>query len=72
MFFVLYHRNITVTRCCFYGCDVEALGTVFLLLFLSVGPAESRLALCNLSRLIVLSPLLVPTFISRGAPRRTA
>jgi hypothetical protein len=37
-----------------------------------VGPAESRLAHCSLSRLIVLSPLLVPTFISRGAPRQTA
>jgi hypothetical protein len=31
-----------------------------LLLLLSVGPAESRLAHCSLSRLIVLNPALVP------------
>jgi hypothetical protein len=44
---------------------------VFLLfLFLSVGPAESRLAHCSLSRIIVLNPALVPPFISRGAPRQ--
>jgi hypothetical protein len=37
-----------------------------------VGPAESRLAHCSLSRLIVPNPVLVPPFISRGPPRQTA
>jgi hypothetical protein len=45
---------------------------LLLLLLLSVGPAESRRAHCSLPRLIVLTSLLVPPFISRGALRRTA
>jgi hypothetical protein len=39
---------------------------------LSVGPAESHLAHCSLSMIIVVTPLLVPSFISSGAPRQTA
>jgi hypothetical protein len=38
----------------------------------SLGPVESRLAHCSLTRLIVQTPLLVPPCISRGAPRQTA
>jgi hypothetical protein len=45
---------------------------LLLLLLISVEPTESRLAHCSLSRLIVLNPVLVPQFISRGAPRQTA
>jgi hypothetical protein len=48
------------------------LPTYLLFLLLSVGPAESHLAHCGLSRLIVLNPALVPLFISRGAPHQTA
>jgi hypothetical protein len=36
------------------------------------GPAESRLMHCSLLRIIVPTPLLVPTLNSRGAPRQTA
>jgi hypothetical protein len=53
-------------------------GLLFLLLFLlvlvllvlllqSVGPAETHLAHCSLSRLIVHSPAFSSPFISRGA-----
>jgi hypothetical protein len=45
---------------------------VLLILLLTVGPVKSRLEHCSLSRLIVLTPILVPPFISRGAPRQTA
>jgi hypothetical protein len=45
---------------------------VWRLLLLSVGLAESRLAHCSLSRLIVLNHVLVPPFISRGTPSQTA
>jgi hypothetical protein len=45
---------------------------VIFLLLLSVEPAESRLAHCSLSKRIVLNPVLVPPFISRGVPRQTA
>jgi hypothetical protein len=41
------------------------------LLFLYAGTAESRLAHCSRPRLIVLNPVLVSPFISRGAPRQT-
>jgi hypothetical protein len=41
-------------------------------LLLSMGLSQIRLTQCNLPRLIVLNPVLVPPFISRGAPRRTA
>jgi hypothetical protein len=43
-----------------------------LLLLLSMGPAEFRLAHCSLSRLIVLNPVFSSPFISRGAPRQTS
>jgi hypothetical protein len=47
--------------------------TTFLLIIilLSVGPAETHIAHCSLSRLIVLNPALVPPFIFRGTPRQT-
>jgi hypothetical protein len=53
------------------GIDLLSFQTSALLL-LSVGPAKSRLAHCSLSRFIMLNPVLVPQFISRGAPRQTA
>jgi hypothetical protein len=51
-----------------YRAKWETRGRVggFLLILLSVGPAESRLTHCSLSRLIVLNPVLVSPFISRG------
>jgi hypothetical protein len=55
---------ITVKSLLFYFRNLH-------LLLLSVGPAESRLMHCSLPRLIVQNPLLVPPFISRGAPRQT-
>jgi hypothetical protein len=42
------------------------------ILLLSVGPVESHLAHCSLTRLIVLTPLLVAPFISRGVSHQTA
>jgi hypothetical protein len=39
---------------------------------LSVGPAVPRLMYCSLLRLIVLTPLWFPPFLSRGAPRQMA
>jgi hypothetical protein len=44
----------------------------FFFFCLSVGLAESRRMHCSLPRPIVIFPLLVPPFISRGAPRQTA
>jgi hypothetical protein len=44
----------------------------FSFLLLSVGPAVYRLAHCSISNLIVLNPVLVPPFISRGASRQKA
>jgi hypothetical protein len=35
-----------------------------------VGPAVPRLLYCSLPRLIVLTPILFPSFITRGAPRQ--
>jgi hypothetical protein len=40
---------------------------IIIIIIVSVGPAESRLAHRSLSRLIVPTPHLVPPFISRGA-----
>jgi hypothetical protein len=41
-------------------------------LLLSVGLAVPRLMYCSLPRLIVITPLWFPPFISRGAPRQMA
>jgi hypothetical protein len=47
----------------------ERSGVLLLLLLLSVGPAESHLTNCSLSRLIVINSVLVPPFISTDDPR---
>jgi hypothetical protein len=63
--------------CCVIGAllierNSEMVWRLLLLLLRSVGSAQSRLTYCSLSRLIVLTPVLVPQFISRVAPRQTA
>jgi hypothetical protein len=67
------HAQCCICLCCdgclclYVLCDAR-----FLILLLSVGPAETHLMHCSLPRLIVLNPILVPPFMSRGAPRQTA
>jgi hypothetical protein len=62
------YRTVCVQKAAIYQLNF----TVFMYLFLYVGPAVPRLMYCSLPRLIVLTPLWFPPFISKCAPRQMA